>query len=115
MIAHSAAEVFNNHQQELSSRFGLSAQQATEALGGSYSNRVGQRLVGPATVGPAIVGEGLVGEGIVGEGLVGPCLDASCPNWGEIAGFGATAPAAGGSRAAPCRAAPCRAAPCRRR
>ncbi len=101
VIAHSAAEVFNNHQQELSSRFGLSAQQATEALGGSYSNRVGQRLVGPATVGPAIVGEGLVGEGIVGqgivgEGLVGPCLDASCPNWGEIAGFGATAPAAGG-------------------
>ncbi len=92
VIAHSAAEVFNNHQQELSSRFGLSAQQATEALGGSYSNRVGQRITGPAIVGPAIVGPAIVGPkivgpaivgpGIVGEGIVGPCLDASCPNWG---------------------------------
>ncbi len=103
VIAHSAAEVFNNHQQELSSRFGLSAQQATEALGGSYSNRVGQRITGPAIVGPAIVGPAIVGpkivgpaivgEGIVGEGIVGPCLDASCPNWGRINGF-ASAPSA---------------------
>ncbi len=51
VIAHSAAEVFNNHQQELSSRFGLSAQQATEALGGSYFNQRGQRITGPAIVG----------------------------------------------------------------
>ncbi len=98
VIAHSAAEVFNNHQQELSSRFGLSAQQATEALGGSYSNRVGQRItgsaiVGPAIVGPKIVGPAIVGPGIVGEGIVGPCLDASCPNWGRINGF-ASAPSA---------------------
>ncbi len=62
VIAHSAAEVFNNHQQELSSRFGLSAQRATEALGGSYSNRVGHDH-GPGDRGPAIVGAGDRGSG----------------------------------------------------
>ncbi len=81
IVADSAAEVFNNHQQELSSRFGLSAQQATEALGGSYSNRVGQRItgpaiVGPAIVGPAIVGPKIVGPAIVGEGIVGEGIGA---------------------------------------
>jgi len=61
--ADSSAQVFNNNPEELKARFGLTARQATELLGGVYSSSVG---VGQ-------VGEEIVGEGSVGEGRVGPC------------------------------------------
>jgi len=94
VVAHRAAEVFNHHQDELRARFGLSPQQATELLGGTYSPGFGQRLVGPAIVGPAIVGPAIVGPAIVGPAIVGPAVVGPCTRgmacWGNgPAGIGA--------------------------